>query len=95
VANTGIENLYLSTGGYPVIVETKLWRNPQARREVLSQTLDYVKELAGKDFEWFQERWREFSKKRNDRREGLFTKLDAIGEEIRKVTSKIREIRDE
>jgi len=24
-----IDNLYLSTGGYPVIVETKLWRNPR------------------------------------------------------------------
>jgi hypothetical protein len=37
-----IDNLYISTGGYPVIVETKLWRNPQARREVLSQVLDYT-----------------------------------------------------
>jgi len=41
-----IDNLYLSTAGYPVLVETKLWRNPQARREVLSQTLDYIKDLA-------------------------------------------------
>lgn len=52
-----VDNLYLSTEGYPVLVETKLWRNPQARREVLSQTLDYIKDLATKDFEWFQEQW--------------------------------------
>ncbi|MEO0414057.1 MAG: hypothetical protein AAF226_03780, partial [Verrucomicrobiota bacterium] len=39
VASGFIDNLYLSTAGYPVLVETKLWRNPQARREVLSQTL--------------------------------------------------------
>lgn len=44
-----IDNLYLSTGGYAVLVETKLWRNPQARREVLSQTLDYIKDLARED----------------------------------------------
>jgi hypothetical protein len=29
-----IDNLYLSTAGYVVVVETKLWRNPQSRREV-------------------------------------------------------------
>jgi len=50
-ASGNIDNLYLSTAGYPVVLETKLWRNPQARREVLSQTLDYVKELVSKDFE--------------------------------------------
>lgn len=57
-----VDNLYLSTGGYPVLVETKLWRNPQARREVLSQTLDYIKDLATKDFEWFQNQWKTWNK---------------------------------
>jgi Endonuclease NucS len=32
--------------GNLVIVETKLWRNPQARREVVAQLLDYAKDLA-------------------------------------------------
>src|SRR5437016_1307577 len=53
-----IDNLYLSTAGYPVIVETKLWRSPEARREVLSQTLEYVKEIVLKDFEWFAQQWK-------------------------------------
>ncbi|HEY3242784.1 MAG TPA: hypothetical protein VGM03_05475 [Phycisphaerae bacterium] len=35
-ASCWIDNLYLTTGGYVVVVETKLWRNPEARREVLS-----------------------------------------------------------
>ena len=36
--NSGsIDNLYLSTMGYIVVVETKLWRNPQGRREVVSR----------------------------------------------------------
>lgn len=57
VPSGSIDNLYISTSGYPVVVETKLWRNPQARREVLSQTLDYIKDIARMDFEWFEERW--------------------------------------
>ena len=57
VPSGSIDNLFLSTGGYPVLVETKLWRNPQARREVLSQTLDYVKDLARLDFEWLTQQW--------------------------------------
>ena len=52
-----IDNLYLSTEGCPVLVETKLFRNPEARREVLSQTLDYVKDLVAKDYEWFAKQW--------------------------------------
>lgn len=76
-----VDNLYLSTGGYPVIVETKLWRNPQARREVLSQILEYSKELAEKDFEWFQSVWEEFSRKRYSDQEKLIVKLDEMAED--------------
>lgn len=57
VPSGSIDNLYISAAGYPVLVETKLWRNPQARREVLSQTLDYVKDIARMDFEWFEAQW--------------------------------------
>ena len=32
-----IDNLFISKEGYPVLVETKLWRNPQAKREVVAQ----------------------------------------------------------
>ncbi|TDE09767.1 hypothetical protein [Dyadobacter psychrotolerans] len=41
-----IDNLLISAEGYITIVETKLWRNPQARREVVGQILDYAKELS-------------------------------------------------
>lgn len=61
VPSGSIDNLYISTAGYPVLVETKLWRNPQARREVLSQTLDYVKDIARMDFEWFEAHWKAHS----------------------------------
>lgn len=41
-----IDNLLITPTGLPVIVECKLWSNPQARREVVGQALDYAKELA-------------------------------------------------
>ncbi len=37
--------------GYLTIVETKLWRNPEARREVVGQIVDYAKELSTWDVE--------------------------------------------
>lgn len=47
--NTGtgpIDIVYVTPQGRLVIVETKLWRNPDARRKVVGQILDYAKELA-------------------------------------------------
>lgn len=41
-----IDNLMITPSGLPVLVECKLWRNPQARREVVGQILDYAKELS-------------------------------------------------
>ena len=43
--------LYVTPTGQIVLVETKLWRNPEARREVVAQILDYAKELAGWTYE--------------------------------------------
>lgn len=37
-----IDNLFVTTDGGIVLVETKLWRNPEARRKVVAQALDYV-----------------------------------------------------
>ena len=41
-----VDNLLVTPDGGIVVVETKLWRNPQARREVVGQVLDYAKDLA-------------------------------------------------
>ena len=41
-----IDNLMVTASGLPVLIECKLWRNPQARREVVGQILDYAKELS-------------------------------------------------
>jgi hypothetical protein len=41
-----IDNFLVTPSGLPVLVECKLWRNPEARRVVVSQILDYAKELS-------------------------------------------------
>ncbi|MBN9216514.1 MAG: hypothetical protein J0I79_01045 [Mesorhizobium sp.] len=41
-----IDNFMVTTSGLPIIVECKLWRNPEGRREVIGQILDYAKELS-------------------------------------------------
>jgi len=40
-----IDNLFISRNGYLVVVETKLWRNPEARRQVVAQLIDYAAQL--------------------------------------------------
>jgi len=41
-----VDLLYVNPEGFLTIAETKLWRNPQARREVVAQLIDYAKCLA-------------------------------------------------
>jgi len=41
-----IDNLYMSPSGAIIIVETKLWTNPERHRTVVAQIIDYAKELA-------------------------------------------------
>ncbi|MBJ6986567.1 MULTISPECIES: hypothetical protein [unclassified Devosia] len=40
-----IDNFLVTASGLPVLVECKLWRNPEGRRKVVGQILDYAKEL--------------------------------------------------
>lgn len=49
-----IDNLYLTPSGEIILVETKLWRNVQARREVVAQALDYVSSLTTMGFDAFE-----------------------------------------
>ena len=41
-----IDILMVTPNGDLLIVETKLWKNPGSRREVVGQVLDYAKELS-------------------------------------------------
>ena len=49
-----IDNLFLTPCGDIVLVETKLWRNNQMRREVVAQTLDYVAALSRMGYDAFE-----------------------------------------
>jgi len=46
-----VDVVYVTPTGRPVIVEAKLWRNPEARRKVIGQILDYAKELSHFNFD--------------------------------------------
>ena len=51
-----LDALYVNCLGRLTLTEFKLWRNPQARREVIGQILDYAKELASWGYEDLQGR---------------------------------------
>jgi hypothetical protein len=55
-----IDALYVTALGQLVLLEAKLWRNPEARREVVGQILDYAKEFTRWTYEDLQ---REVSKR--------------------------------
>ena len=40
-----LDLLYINPKGFLTLVETKLWRNPEARRSVVAQIIDYAKEM--------------------------------------------------
>ena len=46
-----LDVLYVTREGRLVILEAKLWRNPEARRKVIGQILDYAKELSRWNYE--------------------------------------------
>jgi hypothetical protein len=54
-----IDNLYLTPRGDIVVVEVKLWKNPQARREMVAQVLDYVAALMTMDYSTFEQALRQ------------------------------------
>ncbi len=49
-----IDNLFISPTGRITIVETKLWRNPEATRQVVAQILDYAKRLSSLTYDEFE-----------------------------------------
>jgi len=53
-----IDNLLISPSGRITIVETKLWRNPQATREVLAQILEYATRASNWSYETLETKCR-------------------------------------
>lgn len=46
-----VDNLYATPDGDLIVAETKLFRNPEARREVVGQIIDYAKDLSALSYE--------------------------------------------
>lgn len=51
-----IDVLCINPGGRLTIVETKLWRNPQALRDVVSQVIDYASQVSRWSYEDLEQR---------------------------------------
>jgi len=48
-----IDNIFVTPDGNIVLVECKLWRNPESRRKVISQIIDYAQSMSKWRFEDF------------------------------------------
>ena len=64
-----LDVLYVTPEGRLVILEAKLWRNPEARRKVVAQILDYAKEFRKWSYEDLQ---REVSRSTNKKGNVLY-----------------------
>lgn len=77
-----IDNLLITPSGLPIIVECKLWRNPEGRREVVGQILDYAKELSRWSSSDLQ---REVAKRTNLSGNPLITLLSDAGHNVDEI----------
>ena len=73
-----IDNLYLSPHGYLTIVETKLWRNPEARREVVGQIIDYAKEVNCWSYEQLESHVRAYNQRYRNLDIGVLETLRSV-----------------
>jgi len=55
LASGFVDNLYATPDGDLIVGETKLFRNPEARREVVGQIIDYAKDLSALSYEKLEE----------------------------------------
>jgi uncharacterized protein YlzI (FlbEa/FlbD family) len=83
-----IDNLYISPEGYLTIVETKLWRNPEARREVVGQIIDYAKDISSWTYTDLENQVKCYNKLTSGKEMGIidtirkFTENDLIDEKL-------------
>lgn len=67
-----IDNLFINPDGLLTIVETKLWRNPEAHRKVVSQILDYAKMLTEWSYEKLNDEVNKYHEKNYSRKTSLY-----------------------
>lgn len=74
-----VDLLCVNPDGLLTVVETKLWRNPQSRREVVSQLIDYAAKLAKMTYEELAAAVRQATGATGD---PLLDRLRAAGHEV-------------
>ncbi len=50
-----LDNLFVTPAGDLALIECKLWRNPEARRQVIAQVIDYAKDMSSWTYEKLQQ----------------------------------------
>ena len=77
-----MDNLLVTPSGNLALIECKLWRNPQARREVIGQIIDYAKDLSSWSYEKLDDAIRRTRTLdgRGERSRGLYATVSADGE---------------
>ena len=73
-----IDNLFISPQGYLTMAETKLWRNHEARREVVSQIIDYAAAVSHWTFEQLESKVRDYNKQYRGSDLGILDSLRLI-----------------
>ncbi len=74
-----IDNLYVTPAGHVVIVETKLFRNQEARRTVVAQIIDYAKELQRWDAERLDEVAADYFYRRDGKAARIIDEMARLG----------------
>lgn len=67
-----IDNLFISPSGLITIVETKLWRNPEAHRTVLAQILDYANTLSQWSYQQLDKAVQDYTERMNGKAKTLY-----------------------
>ncbi|WP_430973279.1 hypothetical protein [Sunxiuqinia rutila] len=55
VESGSVDLIFINESGFITIGECKLWRNPEARRKVIGQILDYAKDIAKWNYSKFEQ----------------------------------------
>lgn len=83
IESGSIDLVYVNEYGFVTIGECKLWRNPEARRKVIGQILDYAKDLAKWDYSKFE---KECLRARRENKKSLFEIIHEFYPEIEEAS---------
>lgn len=72
VPSGAMDLLFLDTGGRLTVVETKLAKNPQARREVIGQIIEYASYVCGWDADQIERQANEYLRGKGADQNGLY-----------------------